>query len=224
MQLIAEKRTEFGKKLKNLRYGHRIPGVIFGKDVESFPVSVDKTNFVKVFKKSGETSLVDLKVGDEVSKVLIKEVQYHPVTSQVLHVNFHKVNLREKIEANIPLEIIGDEENPLLKSGEAILLQILNEITIEALPANLPDKFEVDVSGLKEIGDSITIEDLQYDNSKIELAEYDEGTVIAKLDYPMQEETAQDILDEQAAIEALEATEEAKEVDAADKETEASEE
>ncbi len=211
MQLIAEQRTTFGKNLNKLRNAHKIPGVIFGKNVDSTPVSVDRNAFIKTFRQSGETSLVDLKLGSDISKVLIKEVQFHPVTSEVLHVNFHKVNLKEKIEANIPVEMIGDETNALVKSGEAVPLLILNEITIEALPTDLLDKFTIDISGLKEVGDSITIADLKYDKSKIELVDYEETDIIAKLDYPMTEEEDEGEISEEDAIAAIEASEESKE-------------
>ena len=92
MQLTAKKRTQFGKKTKNLRQNRELPAVVFGKDIGSISVSVGDLEFVKIYNQAGETNLVDLNVNGDIFKVLIREVQLHPVTSKAVHANFHKVN------------------------------------------------------------------------------------------------------------------------------------
>lgn len=216
MELIAEKRIIFGKKNKSLRREHKLPGVVFGKKLDSMPVTVSMTDFTKVYAQAGETELVDLKINGTTDKVLIKEIQYHPVTSNFMHVNFHKVNLKEKIQAEIPVEIVGEENNALLKSKEAILLLILSEITIEALPTDLPNSFVVDVSELSEIGQGVAVSSLSFDKDKIDLIGYEEDDLIAKLDYAVQEELEEDELSEEEMLEGLEATKEKDEEDTAD--------
>ncbi len=209
MELTAEKRTQFGKKTKTLRNQRKIPAVVFGKDMDSVAVSVDENAFMKVYEEAGETNLVDLNFVDQHEKVLIKDLQLHPVTSSVVHINFHKVNLKEKISADIPVTVVGEEENELIKSGEALPLLLLSDLTVSALPTDLPDGFEVDVSGLTEIGDGITVSQLKYDRGKIELVDHEDDELVAKLDYAVQEEEPEEEIEEEELLEQLEVTGEA---------------
>lgn len=206
MQINAEKRTQFGKKTKKLRREYKVPAVVFGKEIESIPITIDVNDFIRVFREAGETNLIDLVIGDTSEKVLVKQVDLHPVNSGVLHVNFHQVNLKEKLTASIPVEIVGEEENALIESGDALPLTLLSEITIEALPTDLPDSFTVDISGLAEIGDGITISELEYDKSKIEIVGYEEDELIVKIDYAVQEEEEEEELTEEEMLGQIEVT------------------
>ena len=197
---------------------------MFGKDMESVPLTIDTIAFQKVYSEVGETALVDLKYEDGDEKVLIKEVQVHPVTGNPLHAGFYKVNLKEKITAEIPVEVVGEENNPLIKSGSGILLMIMNTVEVECLPSDLPQNFEVDVAHLEEIGDGITISELKYDKDKIELmGEFEDDELILKITYAEMEEEEEEV-DEAAAIEGMEATEEGAEEEGSDGETEAASE
>ncbi len=216
MQLNATKREQLGKKAKKVRQDRKIPAVIFGPDIDSIPVSLDYKDFVKVFREAGETTLVDVKVEGikEPYKVLIKEFQLHPVSYEVLHVSLYKVNLKEKTTADIPVFVEGEEEINLVKSGEALVLTQLNEVTVSALPTDLPHKFVLDVSGLEEIGDSLTIADLDFDESKVEIVEHTPEDIVVVLDYAtIEEEEEEEVLTEEELIEGLEATEEKAEED-----------
>lgn len=188
---------------------------MFGKEIDSVPLTVDSINFQKVYKEVGETALVDLKFEDGSEKVLIKEVQVHPITGQAIHAGFYKVNLKEKITAEIPVEVIGEEKNPLLKNGSGMLLMIMNSIEVTCLPSDLPQHFEVDISNLEEIDAGITIGELKYDKEKVELVgEFEEDELILKMTYAeMAEEEEEEEVDEAAAIESIEATEEAEDED-----------
>lgn len=219
MQLIAEKRTKLGKKTKDLRKQRKLPAVIFGKGIESIPITVDLNDFIKVFKEAGETNLIELKYNGNIDKVLVKEAQPHPVTSDFLHVNFHKVDLKEKIQADIPVEVVGEEENELVKSKEALPLLIINEITVEALPADLPDSFEVNVTGLKEIGDGITISELGYDRKKVTIVGYEDEDLVVKLDYAVQPEEEEEAPSEEEMLEQMEVAEGVEEVEEEGEET-----
>ncbi len=218
MQLIAEKRETFGKKNKNLRKQGSVPAVVFGKGMESIPVYVSAVDYAKVYAEAGETNLVDLIIDGNTEKVLIKEAQLHPVSSKVLHVNFHKVDLKTKINADIPVEVVGEEQNELIKGGEALALLLINEITISALPTDLPNEFTVDVSGLQKIGDGITAAQLDYDREKVELLDIEDDELVVKLDYAIQEEEPEEELSEEELLAQMEVTEEAKEEDEAETE------
>jgi large subunit ribosomal protein L25 len=221
MELAAEKRKEFGKKTQSLRDARCIPAVLFGKGMESVSLTIDYNSFVKIYNQAGETSLVDVAYDNKKEKALIKDVQFDPVTLRPIHASFHKVNLKEKITADIPVEIVGDEENPLVKSGEGLVLVLLSEIAVEALPSDLPSHFIVNMSGISEIGDGITISQLDYDRSKVEIVDYEEDEIVAKIDYAtMAEEPEAETVSEEEAIAGVEATEET----ADDKEEDKSEE
>lgn len=206
MQLVVKKRTEFGKNTKKLRREFKVPGVVYGKDFDSTSITLDLNPFVKVYNEAGETNLIDLDIDGQKEKVLIKEVQVHPVNGGVLHVNFHKVNLKEKINASIPVEITGDEDHSLIESGEALVLPLLTAIEISALPTDLPNSFTVDISGLQEVGAALTIADLVYDKDKIELVGYEDDDLIVKLDYAVTEEAEEEELTEEEMIANLEVT------------------
>ena len=121
---------------------------------------VDGREFVKAFQKVGRNQLVDLQLSDEpVRKALIREVQRNPRDGDLLHVDFYQVNLTEKIESEVPIEIEGEVE--LVVKGEADLQRGLHVLKVECLPTDLPPVITVDVSDLKEIDDEIRVKDLK---------------------------------------------------------------
>ena len=156
--LEAAARTLTGRKVKQLRQKKILPGNVYGKKIKSIAVQVPFDTFSKVAKEAGSTGIVELKVGNEVRPVLIHNVQIHPVTSLPLHVDFFQVDLKEKIKASVPVEIIGIPEAVTQKLG--VLLILTTEIEVEALPAELPEKIEVDVTKLAQVGDSVKVADI----------------------------------------------------------------
>lgn len=161
IRLKAEARRVFGRKVKQLRNKGITPANIFGKQVKSEAVQLSQKEFLAVLAKAGETKIVNLEVsGEDKSRpVLIHNVQKHPVFEDIVHVDFYQVDLKEKIAANIPLELIGE---PLaVKDKIGILIQPISEVEVEALPTDFPEKIEVDVSGLKAVDDAITVADLK---------------------------------------------------------------
>ncbi len=159
LSLSAEKRTILGRKVKQLRKQRLIPGNVFGKNSQSLSVQIPLPEFEKVYQKAGETGLIDLHVDGDIRTVLIKNVQIHPVSDLPIHVDFHQVDLKEKIRAKVPLEVSG--QAPAVTEKLGILLNLLDEIEIEALPINLPEKVNVDVSDLKHLGDTVRVKDLK---------------------------------------------------------------
>ena len=157
--LTGTKREVLGRKVKKLRATGQIPASIFGKKIESTSVSVALDQFIRVYKEAGETGLVELAVGGSVRPVLIHHVQKDPVTSAILNVEFHQVDLKVKVHANVPLVTIG--ESPAVTQKKGVVLTILDEIEVEALPTDLPEKIEVDVSVLSEVNAEVKVSDLK---------------------------------------------------------------
>ena len=200
LSLHAEERKVLGKKVKNLRKDGILPAHVFGKGVEGESVSVIAKDFLKVFKTAGETGLIDLKIGAEkVRPVLIREVSYNPVSGDLIHIDFYQVNLLEKVKVSVPIVQIGDQPESV-HLGETIVLQTLNEVEVEALPADLPENIEVDITSLKNVDDAITVGQLSVDKEKITI-HADPEEIVVKLAPAVSAET-QALLEEQAAEQA----------------------
>jgi len=207
MKLETKYREITGKKVKKLRRDGDLPGVVFSKNEDSINISINKKNFINVFKEAGETSVIELTTKKDSLSVLIRGYQIHPVTSDILHVDFYKVNLKEKTNAVVPIRFEG--EPLIVKSGDAIVLEILNEVEVECLPTDIPNEIVVDISGLEDMDTIITIKDLVYDKEKVEIVGYEENDAIVKLDYAeMEEEEVEEEITEEEAIEGIEASKE----------------
>lgn len=169
ISLKVQKRDTLGKKVKNMKDLGLVPGNIFGNKVDSLSVSAKLSDFQSVSEKAGETQIVYLQVEgeDKERPVLLTNIQYHPIFDYIRHIDFHQVNLKEKVTANIPVELIG--ESPAVKELQAVVVPSISEIEVEALPTDLPEKIEVDISKLIAIGDSIKVSDLIIDRTKIEV-------------------------------------------------------
>lgn len=205
LSLAAEERKILGKKVKRLRKDGQLPGHVFGKDVDGENVLVSAKDFLKTFQQAGETSLIDLKIGSEkVRSVLIREVQYDPVRGQPIHIDFYQVDLAQKVKVPVPIVQIG-ESAEAVHSGEAIVLQTLNEVEVEALPTDLVEKIEVDISLLRAIDDAITVGQLNYDRSKLTIHAPEDELVIKLA--PAVSAEMEKLLEEQAAEQAAQAAE-----------------
>ncbi len=187
--LNAQKRVVLGRKIKKLRREGIVPANISGKDVKSQSVQVNLKEFSKVFTEAGETGLVSLVLDNEVYPVLIHNISLDAVTDVPLHVDFLQVNLKEKVTATVPIEFIG--ENPLEKTQEGIVVPQMREIEVEALPTELPEKIEVDISILTEVGASVKVADLKVDREKVELKEEDPERIVVTVEAPAKEEVVE---------------------------------
>ena len=198
ISLNAEERQILGKKVKNLRKEGKLPAHVFGKGLETEHISVDGKTFLKIFHEAGETGLIDLKIGEEkIRPVLVRGVQYDPITDHLIHIDFYQVNLSQKVKVPVPLILVGEEPEKV-HLGEAIVLQTLSEVEVEALPADLIEKFEVDQSLLKEIDDAITVGQLNYDKEKLTISA-DPEEIVVKLAPAVTEEMKKQMEEEAAA-------------------------
>lgn len=197
LSLQAEERKILGKKVKKLRADGQLPAHVFGKGVEGENVLVSLAEFLKTFKLAGETTVIDLKIGKEkVRPVLVREVQYNPVSGEAIHVDFYQVDLTKKVKVAVPLVLVGEQPESV-HLGEAIVLQTLNEVEVEALPTDLVEKIEIDITSLKAIDDAITVGQLNYDRSKLTLSAPEEEIVVKLA--PAVTAEMEKLLEEQAA-------------------------
>lgn len=185
LKLAAEKRKVTGRKVKLLRKEGILPANVYGKDVKSVAVQLEMKSFLPIYQRVGETGIVELKVGGEpkVRPVLIHNVQVDSISGQPLHTDFYQVDLKKKVTTEVPIELIG--ESPAAKEKIGILIQPLTEVEVEALPTELPDKLEVDISGLKEVDNTVTVADLKIPEEVKVLTS--EKEILAKIE-PLAEE------------------------------------
>lgn len=156
--LAAEARTIIGKKVKQMRKQGILPGNIVGPDFKSTSVSVKAKDFADAYKVAHETSVVYITLGKDSVPTLIKQIQHHPVSHEILHVDFRKIDLKQKIETQVPILVVGTSEAVAQKGG--VLITQNDHLTIEALPTDIPAHIEIDITSLKEIGDEITVSQL----------------------------------------------------------------
>ena len=183
-EIKAENRTALGRKVKKIRKQGFIPATIYGKGLESKSVQFLTTELEKLFEEVGESTLVNIILEKETLPVLFRNPQYHVIDGNLIHIDCYKVNLKEKISAMVPIEFIG--ESQAVKDGNT-LVTVTDEIEIEALPADLPEKIEVDLSALETLESTITVANLNIDLSKLEI-KTDKEQLIAKVEEPRAEE------------------------------------
>ncbi len=167
LTLKAEKRSLVGRKVKKLRKEGILPANLYGRNVKSVALQVENKEFQKVFEEAGETGLVELKLDKKSIPVLIHNVQIDPVSDKPIHADFLQVDLKKKVVAKVPVELIG--ESPAQKQGLGTVVLYVDEVEVEALPGNLPEKFEIDASKLTSVDQVFTVGDLEFDSSKVEI-------------------------------------------------------
>ncbi|MEK7612090.1 MAG: 50S ribosomal protein L25 [Patescibacteria group bacterium] len=216
MKLIVQKREIPGKKPKQLREEGLIPGELYGYGTENIHVSIPEKDFARVFKAAGESSLVDIEIAGKSHSVVIHDVVHDSVTDKVIAVDFYQVNLNEPVEVSIPFNFIGIP--PAVKDFGGNLVKTLHELAVKVLPNNIPHAIDVDLSALREIGNSVHIKDIVIPKGVQVLIS--EETVLATVTPPVaEEEPVQEISIDSVKVE----TEEKKAERVAKKEAEAGE-
>ena len=159
-ELKATKRHIAGKKVQELRRQGVTPAHLFGPGVESLAIQCDTPALRNILVDAGHTQLVSLKLGHEhhPRTVMIREVQIDNFKGGVLHVDFYQVNLAEVIRVNVPIVLVGESAAAKMKGNS--LVQELNDLTVQCLPANIPSKIEVDVTPLITADQLIRVKDI----------------------------------------------------------------
>lgn len=217
-KLTAEPRKITGKQVKKLRREGLLPANVYGKDIKSQSLQLPLTEFQKVYDEAGETGVIDLTYGKDTVPVLIHNL-HTDYRNTPLHADFFKVNLKEKVTAMIPIEFTGEAKAETEKIG--LLEKITNEIEVEALPTDLPEKFELNIEPLANIDDQITVAMLHKPEG-VEILS-DPNLVIAKIGELVSKQAQEQAAEEAAAAEAA-ATEESAEGESAEGKSEDTEE
>ncbi len=155
----AQKREVTGKKVKALRRTGILPGVIYGSKTEPISIQMDAHSTSLIMGKLTGTSIVNLDLDGKKHTAIVRDRQRDVIYEELMHVDFLEISLKEKLRAMVAIELVG--EAPVLKQGDAIINQGVNELDIEALPMDLPERIEVDLSGIETAEDTITVADLK---------------------------------------------------------------
>ena len=183
--LKAESRKITGRKVKTLRQQDLLPANIYGKKIKSTSIQIEQKEFAKIFEQAGETGIVEIKLDKETRPALIHNVQIDPVSDLPVHVDFLQVDLKEKVTAEVTVELAG--ESPAEKQGLGTVVLYIDELEVEALPVDLPEKFVVDVGNLAEVGQTVLVKDLKVEKDKVEIKAGPEAIVV-KVEPPQKEE------------------------------------
>jgi large subunit ribosomal protein L25 len=204
-ELKVESRETRGKgAARQLRRDGLIPGSLYGRDIDTISVTTDVREFAALVSAiSVENTIVELSVdGDAPRRVLIREIQRHPVRPDFLHVDFYEIRAGEKLKVNVPVHLVG---TPIGVRNGGTLQQVRHELEIECLPSEIPPSFEVDISGL-EIGDSLHISDV--DSGGLDILEEAGRTICTVaaprvVEEPVDEEDLEAEVDEDAEPEVI---------------------
>jgi len=185
LNLKAKIRNE-KEKPKILRKAGMIPAVVYGHKIKNISLNIDQKSFKQVFSAAGESALIDLAIEKEKKprKVLIKEAQTDPVSSEYLHIDFYEVKMTEKITAEVPLEFRG--VSPAVKDLSGVLVKNIDKFEVSCFPQDLPHSIPVLISSLKTFEDAIHIKDLEVPD-KVEVLARPED-VVASVTPPRSEE------------------------------------
>lgn len=157
LTLKAEKR-DLNIQPDQIRKAGNVPAVFYGKKEASTPITIRQTDFLKIWREAGESSVVTLQTSEGEKESLIHDVDLDPVTGTPRHADFYVFEKGHKVEVSIPLEFVGI--SPAVKDLGGTLVQVVHELKIEAMPKDLPHNIEIDVSALKQFGDQVLAKDI----------------------------------------------------------------
>ncbi len=201
--LKVEKRTVLGENVKKLRKQGIFPANIYGKGIKSVAVQTPYADFMAIYKEVGETGVVDVELDGKIHPVLIHNLQKEYMTKTPIHADFYQVNLKEKIKTMVPVTLVGEPKAVTDKLG--ITMQTLNDIEVEALPTDLPEKIEINIEHLAIIGDQVTVADIKVPTGITILT--DAGQIVVKIAELVSKEAEAEAAQEAAEAEAAKAAE-----------------
>jgi large subunit ribosomal protein L25 len=197
-KLKAAPRTEFGSRTsRRLRRDGLVPGVVYSGGDEARPFQVAERDVRNVLAEGA--ALFDLEIeGAKAVPVVVKEQQHHPVRGGLQHIDLQEVRLDEAIQAEVAVELEGAESAPGVKGG-GVLEHVTREITVEALPTEIPERLIADVSAM-EINDTLQLSALAIPEGVTLVADDPDEVTIATLSPPRVEEVAEPEVEEEAEL------------------------
>ena len=160
IELLASSRDILGKKVRFLRRQGLTPANMYGHNIKSTALQIETSQLKHAVAQAGKSSLIALKVDGAKSPqmVIVRDIQREPLSGQLIHVDLYQVKMEENIKVEVPLSFVG--EAPAIKEHGGILIQNMNSLEIECLPANIPHSIELDLSGLTELDQSLHVKDI----------------------------------------------------------------
>ncbi|MGD9551365.1 MAG: 50S ribosomal protein L25/general stress protein Ctc [Burkholderiaceae bacterium] len=162
MQFVAFERSKQGTGAsRRLRNSGKTPGIVYGGSAEPQMIELDHNALWHALKKEAfHSSVLDMELNGQTSKVLLRDVQYHPFKQLVLHIDFQRVDEKTRVHMKVPLHFSGAEESPAVKVEKCMVTPIVTEIEVTCMPADLPEFIAVDLSTLQK-GGSLHLKDVK---------------------------------------------------------------
>ncbi len=182
--LHATRRTVIGKQVGALRREGKLPAVLYGHEIAATPITLDLRETSRLLNSITSSSIISVELDGKENATLVREKQKDYIRGTLLHVDFQVVSLTEKIRTEVSIEIAGLA--PAIKDFNGVMVTGVDEIEVECLPKDLPDRIVVDISTLANIGDGIYVRDIPIPENVVFLAEPDEMIVL--ITHPAAEE------------------------------------
>ncbi|RYZ13039.1 MAG: 50S ribosomal protein L25/general stress protein Ctc [Comamonadaceae bacterium] len=162
MKFVAYERAKQGTGAsRRLRTSGKTPGIVYGGDTQPQLIEIDHNALWHALKKEAfHSSILEMEMDGAVSKVLLRDVQYHPFRQLVQHIDFQRVDARTRMTMKVPLHFKGEEESEAVKVELNLVSHVTTELEVNCLPSELPEFIEVDLSGLKKNG-TVTLKDIK---------------------------------------------------------------
>jgi large subunit ribosomal protein L25 len=191
MKFVAFERAKQGTGAsRRLRITGRTPGIVYGGTGEPQTIELDHNALWHALKKeSFHASILEMEMDGKTSKVLLRDVQYHPFKQLVLHVDFQKVDANTKLHMKVPLHFVKAEESQAVKFEACVMNHVISELAITCLPADLPEFIEVDLSGLKK-GMSLHLDEVKLPKGVTAVTHGKKNPVLVSVVSTVAEETA----------------------------------
>ena len=191
MKFVAFERAKQGTGAsRRLRNAGKTPGIVYGGDGQPQLIELDHNALWHALKKEAfHSSILEMEVGGSVSKVLLRDVQYHPFKQLVQHIDFQRVDARTRLTVKVPLHFKGEEESEAVKLHQNLVNHVMTEIEISVLPADLPEFIEVDLSGLAA-GGTVHLADIKLPGRAKAITHGKPNPVIVSAVAPVVEEEA----------------------------------
>ena len=162
MKFVAFERAKQGTGAsRRLRITGKTPGIVYGGDTQPQLIEIDHNALWHALKKEAfHSSVLEMELGGTSSKVLLRDVQYHPFRQLVQHIDFQRVDAKTRMTMKVPVHFKGEEESEAVKIDLNLVNHVTTELELNCLPSDLPEFIEVDLSGLKKNG-TVTLKDIK---------------------------------------------------------------